>query len=105
MLGLKRGLSRVFYEGRILVVESLGMKKSKTDLPVIDQAIPNKASSAFIRANKKALRLRGEVLVVRNGHLGKLSADGSFVVVKELRAPVKVNAGEVIKRSKGIAIE
>jgi deferrochelatase/peroxidase EfeB len=76
------------------------MKKSKIDLPVIDQAIPNKASSAFIRANKKALRLKGEVLVARNGNLGKLSTDGSFVVVKKLQAPVKVNAGVIIKRAR-----
>lgn len=76
------------------------MKKSNIDLPGIDQLIPNKASSAFIRANKKALRLRGEVLVVRNGNLGKLSADGDFVVVKKLQAPVKVNAGVIIKRTR-----
>lgn len=74
------------------------MKKSKSDLQVIDQVIPNKASSAFIRANKRALRLKGEVLVVRNGNLGKLSVDGDFVVVKKLPAPVKVSAGVIIKR-------
>ncbi|HTF94822.1 MAG TPA: hypothetical protein VL995_01700 [Cellvibrio sp.] len=81
------------------------MKKSKSDLQGIDQVIPNKASSAFIRANKKALRLRGEVLVVRNGKLGKLSVDGNFVVVRQLQAPVKVNAGVIIKRSRMVDSE
>lgn len=78
------------------------MKKTKGDLQVqvIDQTIPNKASSAFIRASRQALRLRGEVLVVRGGNLGKLSADGGFVVVKRLPAPIKVSAGVIVKRSR-----
>lgn len=78
------------------------MKRSEIDLSAIDQVIPNKASSAFIRAKKKALRLRGEVLIVRNGNLGALSADGSFVVVKQLQAPVKVNTGVIIKRTRTV---
>jgi hypothetical protein len=73
---------------------------SEQELQAIETKIPSLAKQAFRNAYAKALKVRGHVLVVKDGHLGESSADGSFKIVRPLKAPVHVVMGTIRTRTK-----
>jgi hypothetical protein len=73
---------------------------SEQELQAIEITIPTLARQAFRKAYARALKVRGHVLVVRNGQLGESNADGSFKVVRPLQAAVQVTIGATRTRTK-----
>ncbi len=75
-------------------------KENEVDDGTFGGRLSRMASKAFGDAYARALKLRGHVLIAKNGQLGEIHADGTFKVIREIKAPTLVKMGAVRYRAK-----
>jgi hypothetical protein len=73
---------------------------NEQELDAADEEIPKLASQAFRSAYSRALKSRGHLLVARKGQLVEVNIDGSFRVIRALKAPTQITKGTVRTRNK-----
>lgn len=77
------------------------MKQRPTpDAGFTEDKIPQMATKAFRGAYARALEARGHILIARNGQLGEIKLDGSFTVVRKIKAPTQIAIGTVRIRTR-----
>lgn len=78
---------------RALMMDEMEMRRAEARIPEL-------ARKAGRAAHERALKVRGSVTVVVGANLVEKSASGDVKVIRRLGEPVKVIAGQVLRRHK-----
>lgn len=68
-------------------------KMSEQDMLKLEAGIPHLAQGAFKRAYEQALNISGKVLRAVDGQLVETHIDGTEVVIRRIKGPVKTVNG------------